>query len=398
MAMKKGRRGSRVLLLISISGSLVLLATASGCEPRGGQAPSDSVPPGTPVEVAEEPTLRVGVAGGDPTQELFDVVTPFMLPGRGLVVPEAGASAIGVFDDSGERTEALGGPGEGPGEFLDLAAAWPHGDTIEAFDRRLQRITRFFPDGSSEVIRLRGQPRSADWVVPGRLAEGWAAVAIVAAGEGERDEMAVYGFASDGRYRGEVGRVRGMARFAAPGMSGPDPLSPRAVFAVGGNEIFVAETLEPTIRVFDAEGNPMREVRWDPGELPSPERALSEVLDSALATADPAEAPAVRERLDAFPLRDRVSAFWDFLVDERGFVWVRPYEVALHSMALGGSPLGGPGPGGRWLILHGDGERVHRLDLPSDFEPLRAGDDWVVGIQRDPLGVESVRVHAVRRR
>ena len=64
-------------------------------------------------------------------------------------------------------------------------------------------------------------------------------------------------------------------------------------------------------------------------------------------------------------------------------------------MALGG--LGDPGPGRTWQIFGPDGEPLRPVSLPPDLRPTFIGAERVVGVSRDALGVESVRVHALVR-
>ena len=44
-----------------------------------------------------------------------------------------------------------------------------------------------------------------------------------------------------------------------------------------------------------------------------------------------------------------------------------------------------------------DGARVGELEAPVDVEPVSITRDALVGIHRDELGVESVRVYALER-
>jgi hypothetical protein len=97
-------------------------------------------------------------------------------------------------------------------------------------------------------------------------------------------------------------------------------------------------------------------------------------------------------------VRETLPAFSAFLVDDLGFIWVRPYEPLKHSTALGGLTLPGGGPGGRWTILSPAGVKVGEIDMPRDLEPLRITTDAVIGVALDELDVETVRVHALRRR
>jgi hypothetical protein len=49
------------------------------------------------------------------------------------------------------------------------------------------------------------------------------------------------------------------------------------------------------------------------------------------------------------------------------------------------------------LIIGPDGRQMGTIDVPPEIEPTYITADAVVGIARDELGVESVRVHALRR-
>ncbi|MFC1661663.1 hypothetical protein ACFL3S_09465 [Gemmatimonadota bacterium] len=386
-----GFRHHAIGMTLSLAGCML----HGACAPDQDGTASVAVPPGTPIEIDETPYLSVGVVEGDSIQEFHRVVTPFLLPDGSLAIPVAGAHTIRVFDPDGRILSSLGRRGEGPGEFAFLGAAWPRGDTIEVFDGRLLRITRFLPDGSHQVVPLDPVP-SAQSAVPGGLPDGWAVMGVADAGMGRRDSLVVHRFGRTGAHLGEVAQTEGMARYSIGTASGPDPLSPKALFAVRRGEIYVAETLTPAIRVLDSMGALRREITWEPDEALSPDAAFRLVVDSAVARVEPDRAAATRQYLEAFPVQDRLSSFWDFIVDEEGFVWVRPFEPLRHTLALGGFERAGPG--GRWLIYSSQGVEVGSVEVPSELEPAFITSEAMVGIRRDAMGVESVRVHAVKRR
>jgi hypothetical protein len=367
------------------------------CDPAGESTSFTSPPPGTPTEIDATPSISVGVLEGDTVQEFFRVVTPFLLPNGRLVVPLAGSKTIRVFGPGGEFVESLGREGEGPGEFLGLGGAWPRGDTIEAFDGELWRITRFIPDGSVEVVPLH-RIWSAQSPVPGVvLSDGWVIMGVADAGMGRRDDMVVHWFGRDGSHLGEIAHAEGMARYMAQRSSGPEPLSPRALFAARDRDLYVAETLTPSIQVLDSTGAVKREITWEPELLMSPGATFSAVVDSAVSKTDPELAEATRRYLESAPVPDRIPSFWDLLVDTEGFLWIRPFEPFKHSFALGGAAVGGSGPGGKWLVFSPVGVQVGSVEVPPDLEPAFITTDAMVGIRRDALGVESVRVHLLKR-
>jgi len=361
-----------------------------------GEDVTRSVPEivGAPVEIEEAPRLALGVLEGDTLQEFHRVVTPFLMFDGRLVVPVAGAGTIRVFGPDGEFLMSLGRPGKGPGEFQYLLSAWPRGDTIEALDFRLRRIARFFPDGSMEDVVIQSDLPDLS-VAIGPLDDGGWAVAGVARGDaGMRDQIAVRRVSQDGVDTGEIARGEGMVRYATDEFTGPEPLSPRAIVAVGRGRILVGEGLTPRVVEFDPSGAQLREYTWEVDGTGSPGTILSAVIDSAVAMAGPDRAAATRRRLEGAPAPQQLPVYWKILVDGAGFVWIRPYEPFVHSFALGGTP----GAGGRWLVLSPDGAEAGTVMMPPGIEPVQITMDAVVGIARDASGVESVRVHALHRR
>lgn len=360
---------------------------------------TDSVVQGQPLNVDKRPFLTLGISEGDPAEEFYQVKPPFLLPSGHVVVPLTAAGEIRVFTLDGQLVATHGRLGEGPGEFRYLISAWPCGDTIEAFDLLLGRVTRFYPDGTSQSVRLDVEragyrPSSA---VPGIFRDGWALFGVTSSGYGHRDGVTASHFSRDGTFVSHIARTQGIFRYEAPGMTGPTPLSPSASFAVMGDALYVGETLTPVIEVVDGTGRSENVITWVPDEV-SPTDALREVVRLAVERADPNRREMIRKRLDAAPTPDRVPAFSTFLVDDQGFVWVRPYEVGRDAAALGG-PLYGEGPtGGVWWVFTSEGEKLGSIEFPPDLEPSHITADAVVGVRRDELGLEYVQVHRLHRR
>jgi hypothetical protein len=161
--------------------------------------------------------------------------------------------------------------------------------------------------------------------------------------------------------------------------------------------VYVAETLVPRIEVRTAAGALEREITWTPDVAPSARATSREVVDSAIARVPPHQAVALRQRLESAPIPERVSVFWQFHVDDDGFIWIRPFEAQRHAAALGGLSQPGGGSGGRWLVLSPAGAQVSALDAPDELEIVRITSTAVIGIARDALGVESVRAHRLQR-
>ena len=376
---------------------LFVLLSLGGCVAESDVSPLERPPAGAPLEIETGSVLSVGVLSGDTLQEFDRVRTPFVFPDGRLVVPLAGSLDIRVFAQDGGFVERLGGRGEGPGEFLSLAAAWPRGDTIEAFDSGLRRLTRFLPDGTVEVVSVTSASRLDVSFPAGPLGRGWALGGFSGSFDNGRDRIVFHHFDRSGGDLGVLDSIGGMARYSAAGSSSPEPMSPRAVAASDGTHLYLGDTEVPSIRRVRAPGMPDGEIALEPAESVSAATALDEVIEAAMSRMSASRGFFTPERLEAAPVPNRLSVFWDFLLDPEGFVWIQPYAPLAHAFALGARYVGGVGNGGPWWVYAVDGRYAGSIEVPEGLELTRITRTSVVGIRRDEFGVESVHVHPVRR-
>jgi hypothetical protein len=160
--------------------------------------------------------------------------------------------------------------------------------------------------------------------------------------------------------------------------------------------VYVAETLTPRITEIDALTGAHHVVEWTPGDVPSSEEAIRAAREAVVGAGLSEDQLAwMLSGFDALRGDEAVSVFWDFLVDGDDFFWIRDYDPRVHAAAVGG--LAGPGPGGTWTVIDRDGRPVTTVELPEDFEPRAIEADHLIGVRRDPLDVESVRVYRIER-
>jgi hypothetical protein len=101
------------------------------------------------LTVPPTPTLELGVMEGDPDYSFEDVIGTLHLPSGSLAVADAGSDRISIFSPDGRFVRRVGGRGEGPGEFRDLAALYATGsDTIQAGDGMARTLLVFDPSGA----------------------------------------------------------------------------------------------------------------------------------------------------------------------------------------------------------------------------------------------------------
>lgn len=93
-----------------------------------------------------------------------------------------------------------------------------------------------------------------------------------------------------------------------------------------------------------------------------------------------------RERLEPRPRVPAVPAFAELEVDDAGRLWVRDFAM----------PWQDDRPA-RWNVHDADGRLLGTVEVPADLRVTHIARDAVVGITRDDLDVEHVRVYALRR-
>jgi hypothetical protein len=382
-----------IVARVRVTALVVVLAHSLSCASESAKQASSPSVIGAPLEIAMTPMLSLGVLEGDSLLQFNRVVTPFRTSDGSVVVPVSGDNSIRIFDSNGAFLKSLGRSGSGPGEFRFLIAAWPRGDTIESLDLQLRRIMRFLPDGSVAVIALKTELADLS-LTAGPLLDGWAVAGVAEGGLGRRDLLAIRRFARDGSDMGELAHAQGMARYAAGNYRGPEPLSPNGFMAVSADRIYVGESLVPSIAIYDPDGQQVDSVIWEDSPKNVPSGVLPGVIDSAVARLPQARREATRQGLEGAPPPGLLSLYWAILVDSEGFVWIRPYDPFVNAFALGARV----GPGGTWRVFGPDGSEMSPVVVPAELELHQITSDAVVGIARDEFGVESVRVHQLRRR
>ncbi|MFH1766106.1 MAG: 6-bladed beta-propeller [Gemmatimonadota bacterium] len=112
-----------------------------------------------PVEVwtlSEAPLLEIGVREGDEAYQLHRVRGSVRLEDGRIVVLNAGSQELRYFDPDGRFLGAVGGQGEGPGEFQSPAGLRRGADGgLQVWDGSLMRVSHLDPEGTfRESFRL----------------------------------------------------------------------------------------------------------------------------------------------------------------------------------------------------------------------------------------------------
>ncbi|MBW3551996.1 MAG: hypothetical protein KY466_00725 [Gemmatimonadetes bacterium] len=337
-----------------------------------------------------EPLLDIGVTEGDAAYQFFRLQDALWLGDGRVVVLDAGARQLRLFDPAGSFLTAHGREGEGPGEYRDPRAIWrAPGDSLAVYDARNRRVTvlsdrlafgrsvpfhaRIYneePAGALEDGRLVVTARS------GRAEGGIAPISLwlVGAREPGADSVARFpGNETDGR----AWPIYGW----------------RTVASAGEDRIYVGTSREHEVEehgLVDGGGLALRRlIRWS-----GPDRTVSEEDREAYfrgyaeRTRTPPEGEAaLRQALADVPVAEEKPAYVDLMVDAAGNLWVMDYDFPWRAIP----------EQTRWTVFGPHGGMLARATLPARFRPYEIGEDRVLGQRFDGDGVQHVTVLELRK-
>ena len=382
-----------------------------------GVAIADAVSPlwgeGDGWTVADPPLLEIGVATGDPDYQLADVTGAARLASGDIVVAVQGSMELRWFREDGAFVRRAGGAGEGPGEFgrLGFVDVLP-GDSVVAFDDRLQRVHVFGPDGAlSRTLRIeRPRPETRPYIAVGLTTGGllvrfmdynveaesgivrWPGevLALVSLEDGSSQAIAdVPGREADVTFREGGGYVHGAYLFA----KGP-------VFAVFEGRFALAGDEEYAIRIAGFDGSSPVSLRRDVPVQPATGAHLDATVAAVVATVFPEggdHSPEDVARLEEVwrrgPMAETLPVLRTMHYDDAGNLWVEPFYLLGADIP----PYQVFAPDGTWL-----GEVAlpagHERGWVAELAPrLELGADYVLGVWKDDLDVQRVRMYRLEK-
>jgi hypothetical protein len=365
---------------------LVLLLAACGAEPADGDAPGGGeLPSAWTVAPAG---LRIGAAE-DGSDALAFVTAAVRLPHGDIAVADAGSHRVDVFDAAGHRVRSLGREGRGPGELSHPSWLGVRGDTLLVWDMVQSRLTRFDTAGTlmrtdppltglGSFARVFGQRDDGSLLAAASASAEWRPGAY-------RDSMLVVWIRPDGR-RDTVASVPGDEQFGTRSADGrvsestTRPFGRRTLVAAQGRRVYVGTADAPAI-LATLDGRAWDTVASLPGAPPAVTRKDVDdywALLLASGTRSPAGPPEGVEYPARFP------PYGDLRVAPDARVWValpvRPSEWSV---------------GSRWLVFAPDGALMVRVEVPGRTRMLQVTDRWILVVDTDPDGRQTVIEYAL---
>lgn len=339
-----------------------------------------------------DPTLSIGAVGGSPENQFQDVRGAVRLSDGRIVVADRGAQNLRWYDSSGRFLLTAGRRGSGPGEFQGLLSLFSHGDSVVAFDERLQRISVFSAHG---VFARSFQIPTRPGKVQGVFDDGSLLLTSVIGHRVEfvegyrRPIRPAFRLDAEGRISDtlpafpdgeEILRSITGTGGRSTVISAPPPFGRQTVFAIHGNRFAVGDQNESAVRVSGKDGTLMASVGWDGVDRRVTDETLARHREYQLARAEGADARRQTERwLQAEVYPDSLPAHGRVLFDALGNLWVESYRLR----GQGSVP---------WQVFDEGGSLLGSVLVPERFHLFEVGGDYVLGKWWDELDVEHVQL------
>jgi hypothetical protein len=354
-------------------------------------------------KISEEPVLQIGEMEGEDaylfaginSRRIGNFPFVFRWPMGRIVVCNVMDSTIRIFDRDGE--------GEGPGEFLFIEACWPTpSGMVVAADNYLS-----FLDLDGATTR-KVQIPSVDGgrALPyGVLQDGSYFVARpheVPSDPGVQDaEAGVFVISAAGELSDELFMMKQARQLREGRYSITQQFGPIGSITTSPNGIFYGWPDAYSISEFNPQGVALRIISrdWHPVPVTEEDIAWWLTFRDTLAKFQGNDSPRFREayqqQTSIMVYPEYRAPFDELRVDRTGHLWVRNthprYDRNYTSFRVR-FPFGWT-----WDVFDPEGRWLTTLTLPSSFRVHDIGEDYILGVWKDDMDVEYVRMYALDR-
>jgi len=392
-----------IAICVTIAGAAIMTAC------KGEPPHQRGLEGGLPVlRVSDKPTLVIG-DNGTP-ERAFSGVSARELPSGDIIIGDQGSMTVRVFARDGHVVRRLARRGHGPGELSGTFLLTTCGDTV---------FTLGQPPGSSPLVNVYNASHGFESSFLPHAATGamFTPISCLSTGQllvSRGRPMMMFRKPPEpgtlmpdtvrfGLFSGRSTNSRGLIEWVAPVIHrwlvvypwrhGPIPaalapfrLGPVVSVVASGDRVWIVDGGSGVVRGLDGAGHalvidtlPLKPTPFDGTALRQARhrslRGASTALDTARveATFDPSVRP---------PTMPVASGA---LAGANGNLWVR-----LFNLDDSAPP--------DYLMLNRVGQAVARVSLPTGLDVQQIGSHFVLGVERDSLGVESVVEYGIVRR
>jgi hypothetical protein len=355
--------------------------------------------PGTGWSLSTEPYLQIGKREGEEPFQFFDVTDGLQLSDGRIVILNAGTQTVRVFSEEGEFLTEFGGAGGGPGEFRRLRSVHQlAGDTVLVWDPGRPGFSQFTASGAFLGSTTLMPPGSEQLGSVHPLPDGHLLVntyASPATHEGDRgigihrDMAPALVFDRRGSLLDTLGVYPStetmIIRLGRGTALGTAPFAKSTLLAVSGSTVYLGTADRMELSVLDLNGALKAVFRYPGAELTLKEEdrewfraRMTEMVST------PEEQQILGAMLSGLVFPDTRAAYSDLVVDPGGAIWLR---TGRHFPPMG--------PSAEWTVFSESGFLLGAVRFPERFEPLEFGLDRVIGVWREELDVEFVRIYPI---
>jgi len=358
-------------------------------------------------EIVPEATLEIGVVEGEPEYMFSNVEGALLLADGRIAVADRGSSQIRFYNRNGKYLGFVGGPGDGPGELGYIRGMGRCGaDSLYVFE--IDFLTVVYAADGTYVREARPYPFNSRERLPYamRCAENGYYVAV---GWEDLSGPPTIGFyramapawilapAHSGASAGaepigqsglvvaaELGTVLSSERIGRPTGSGPHPFGRAASFAIAPEAVYLGTGESFEVRRYTLEGRLERIIRWRGFDLTISQEDIDAYRENQLAVTPESRRPALERSLAEMPVPPAFPSFDRLEVDRDGNLWAEAFRRPIATDRS-------------WTVLASDGALLGAVSVPPDLVITDIGGDYVLGIATDELGIERIRLHAIRK-
>lgn len=348
------------------------------------------------VVISAAPLLEIGVLEGEEAYQFNGIAGALRLSDGRIVVANRGTSELRYYDARGRHLRSVGGKGGGPGEFqyIDVPLRLA-GDSLLVGERAASRISLFTAAGDFATSYGVRAP-------VGVLADGTLVGRRTLRSPGDqvrsgllRDAEALVRHTRSGEELDTLGVVRGSERHLHIEQSGgtitsieiSTPLFSRSQqLAVGPDRVYAGSADSFEVEVYRPGHGLERLVRVvRPARPVTPAVLEAKKREELEAAPDAERRRGVERRFAELSPPEFLPAYSGFRLDDTGVLWVEEYRAPGEAEP-------------RWQLFDGEGRWLTTVVTPERLRVLEIGVDYLLGVWRDELDVEYLRLYGLVRR
>jgi hypothetical protein len=341
--------------------------------------------------LSDAPVLTIGGDDAPEAQQIYQASGALRLPDGRIVVANSGSAEIRVYGSTGELLATHGRKGEGPGEFTaPTLVGRVAGDSLIVFDPNPRRASILTADGGYQRSYDVGAEGGGFPVAQGITEDGGLVIGggmYFSSDQGfptglVRPRSRYLVMTPGGDVRADLGELPAAEMYARRQgnafSASAVPFARVTGYAPAASYIWIGTGDSWEIHAHTPDGTLARIVRFDRGLVPQSSALRDAFVEEQVADAtDENQARSVRAAFAEIPAGPFVPPYQLFRADALGNLWIGEYLL--------------PGVTQRsWTIVNTEGHAIGRVTTPPRTLPLEIGYDYVLGLTRDELDVESL--------